>query len=612
MKFKTRIKKNLTFNIFGLILWAVLLTVITLCFTAKVETNSFGVFASYFLKPSIFLVNFLPVLVVTLFFAFVTNSVWVTFIISSFVTLSLTMVNYFKLILRNDPFVMADFALFGEALNISERYTLTLDLFFFVAIGVVVAGVVFAKSWFRYRSKNRITRLVGAALCVLVLALAIKPVYLSDTVYQKLENIEPNPHMNALDTNDQFASRGFVYSFIHSFGDVFETPPKGYSDDIAKELISQYTYDNIPDDKKVNVISIMLEAFNDFSKFDTVKFSNNPYTYLHKLQKKSVYGEVFSNVFGGGTINSERSFITGYSTQTDYRKSTNSYVHYLREQGYTVEGGHPGHEWFYSRDLVNKFLGFENYKFFETGYEDIYNSNPNNGDNILDDQYLFEEILDSFEANKATGKPYFNFSVCYQNHGPYSMSFLQDGVEYVRKTNGMSVESYNIVNNYLSGIKRTIDAIEKLVNKIDAMDEPVMLVLFGDHNPWLGNENFVYKEMGINLDFSQGNGLYNYFSVPYIIYTNDAAKKMTENYEVGYGGDFGMMYLMNKVFEINGWQGNEFMKASNDMKESFDIITNIGLYRENGVLSPDTSSEATDKYNKFRIIQYYWRNKIAP
>ena len=176
MKFKTRIKKNLTFNIFGLVLWAVLLTVITLCFTAKVETNSFGVFASYFLKPSIFLVNLLPVLVVTLFFAFVTNSVWVTFIISSFVTLSLTMVNYFKLILRNDPFVMADFALFGEALNISERYTLTLDLFFFVAIGVVVAGVVFAKSWFRYRSKNRITRLLGAALCVLVLALAIKPV----------------------------------------------------------------------------------------------------------------------------------------------------------------------------------------------------------------------------------------------------------------------------------------------------------------------------------------------------------------------------------------------------------------------------------------------------
>ena len=609
MKLKTRIKKNLTFNISGVFLWSLILTLISLCFTAKGEANSFRVFASYLSRPSIFIVNFLPVLLVNLVLFFLINRIWISNLISAFVIFALTLVNYFKIMLRNDPFVMADFGLFGEALNMGERYTLSVDAFFFISIAIAAAGVIVSKFVFEYRTKNMSTRLIGTAACLALMILLVRPIYLSEDVYKSLENISANPHMNVLNENDQFASRGFIYSFINSIGDVVETPPEGYSDQKAKDILSNYSYDNIPDDKKINIISVMLEAFNDFSKYDFLKFSNNPYTYLHSLQQKSVYGEIFTNTFGGGTIDSERSFITGYIPQTEYRKSTNSYVHYLRQQGYTTEGGHPGHEWFYSRDIVNKFLGFENYKFFETGYEQIYNSNPNKGDGILEDRYLFEEILDRFEENKISGKPYFNFSVSYQNHGPYSMTFLQNGVEYVKKTDGMSEEGYNIVNNYLDGIAKTVVEIEMLVTKIDAMDEPVMLVLFGDHNPWLGNDSFVYDEMGISFDFSDEEGLYNYYSTPYIIYANDAAKGAIGNDAVGYGGDFGVMYLMNKVFDVCTWGGNEFMKASNEMRQSLDIITNIGLCRENGKFTDNISYKAHSKLENFRIAQYYWRNK---
>lgn len=609
MKLKADIKKNLIFNISGVFLWSVILTLISLFFTAKGEQNPLGVFASYLLKPSVFIVNFLPVLLINLLFLFLINRIWISNLVSALVFFVLTLVNYFKIMLRNDPFVMADFSLLGEALNMGERYTLSVDLFFFISIGIAAACVIGSKFIFKYRIKNLSARLIGAVACICLMIVLVKPVYLSENVYKKLENISANPHMNALDKNDQFSSRGFIYSFINSIGDVVEAPPEGYSDKKAKAILSNYSYDNIPEDKKINIISIMLEAFNDFSKHDWVEFSNNPYTYFHSLQQKSVYGQIFTNTFGGGTIDSERSFITGYFPQTEYCKTTNSYVHYLRDQGYTTEGGHPGHEWFYSRDIVNKFLGFENYKFFETGYEQIYNSNPNKGDKILEDRYFFEEILDRFEANKISGKPYFNFSVSYQNHGPYSMTFLQNGVEYVNKTERMSEEGYNIVNNYLDGIATTIGEIEKLVEKIDAMDEPVILVLFGDHNPWLGNDSFVYDEMGISLDFSDEEGLYNYYSTPYIIYANDSAKGATGNDVKGFGGDFSVMYLMNKVFEVCGWGGNEFMKLSNDMREYLDIITNIGLYRENGTFTDSISDKAHSKLESFRIAQYYWRSK---
>lgn len=612
MKHFKQLKTNLIFNICGIVIWAFTLTVLCLGFGVKAADGSLGVLISYFKMPGIIIVNFIPVLLTTLFFAFVSNRMWISWLASSAIVITMSLTNYFKIMTRNDPFVTADLKLIGEAADMTGRYELPLDAMCILTLVLIVCCIVASAFLFGYRIKKPLVRIGGAVAAVALFVILIKPVYLSDGIYAKIENIKGNGYMNEVNKNDQFICRGFVYSFLHSIRDVYEIPPENYSNKRAKELIKKYSYDNIPDDRKINVISVMLEAFNDFSRFDTIEFTNNPYEYFHELQSKSVHGYVFTNVFGGGTVNSERSFITGYSTQPEYHRATNSYVHYLRQQGYTVEGGHPGHKWFYNRDVVNRYLGFENYKFFETGYSDIYHSNPNNGTEILDDQYLFDDILQSFENNKTTGKPYFNFSVSYQNHGPYNTDALDTGVEYVKQTEGLSDQSYYIINNYLAGIEKTLIAIKDLTEKVDAMEEPVMIVLFGDHNPWLGNEASAYRDMEINLNFDTDEGLYNYFSTPYIIYTNAAAKEITGNSAVGEGGDFGIMYLMNKVFDVAGWKGNEFMKTSNALRQELDIVTNIGICRENGKLTPNIKKNALQELGDFRIVQYYWRNEINP
>ena len=48
-------------------------------------------------------------------------------------------------------------------------------------------------------------------------------------------------------------------------------------------------------------------------------------------------------------------------------------------------------------------------------------------------KYLFEDIVSLYEQNKQTGKPYFNFSVTYQNHGPYETQMLLTNKIYVEK-----------------------------------------------------------------------------------------------------------------------------------------------------------------------------------
>ncbi|MBQ8526756.1 MAG: LTA synthase family protein [Clostridia bacterium] len=615
MKIKNLLKtpqNSLKSSIIGIIIWSLIITGLSLYATAITVYGHIGVFLSYFQNPVIVLINLIPILLLTLFFGFITNRIWLAYLLSALITMLMTTVNYLKIMIRNDPFTATDFSLINEAMNIGQRYVFSLHPFFLFAIVLIIAGVIKARSLLTYRIKKPLVRLIGIVASAGIMVSILSPIYLSGTVYSKTENIIRNQFMNALEFNDQFTSRGFVYSFLHSINSIFEPTPAGYTKEEAQKALATYSYDNIPEGKKINVISIMLESFNDFSKFDTIEFTNNPYRYLYELRSKCLYGQVFTNVFGGGTIKSEHSFLTGFSYQSDYRRPTNSYVHYMKQQGYTVEGGHPGNKWFYKRDLVNKFLGFDSYKFHETGYSELYNNNPNNGDTILEDKYFFEDILKSFDENKTTGKPYFNFSVSYQNHGPYNSEFLENGIEYVKQTESLSDGGYYIINNYLAGIEKTLTALKTMIDKIEAIDEPVMLVLFGDHNPWLGDESYVYRELGINLEYSNDDGIYNYFFTPYIIYTNKAAKEISGNPAIGHGGDFSIMYLMNKVFETNGWEGNEFIKATNELREKIDILTGIGLYRENGVFTQYPSEAALEKLNKFRYVQYYWRNEIAP
>lgn len=88
----------------------------------------------------------------------------------------------------------------------------------------------------------------------------------------------------------------------------------------------------------------MLESFSDLSVFGTVsdRFVQDPYADFHALQAESYTGTLISDTIGGGTINAERAFLTGYSyPQPRYRRDTESFVRYFLEQGYETEGGHP-------------------------------------------------------------------------------------------------------------------------------------------------------------------------------------------------------------------------------------------------------------------------------
>ena len=291
--------------------------------------------------------------------------------------------------------------------------------------------------------------------------------------------------------------------------------------------------------------------------------------------------------------------MTGYSTLPSLRKETNSYVKYFKEQGYYTEGSHPGYEWFYNRLNINKNLGFDNYYFSENKYAEY------SKDYIADDTVVMSEILSLYKQHKENSDtPYFSFNVTYQNHGPY-LDTKGDGKEYLVRKDDYTDAECNIFDNYMSGIEDTGDQICKLVEELRDDSEPVVLILFGDHNPWLGNDNSVYNMLGIDFDLSTEEGATNYYDTPYIIWANDRAKEVLQNDFMGKGEKISPSYLMNKFFELAGYGGNEFMKASNDLRKNVQAINSV-FYLENNVYASELSDESKKMLDKFYKMQYYW------
>ena len=591
-------------NIGALLIWAVGVALVGLYFAAAPIAQWTALLISYIKSPALLVLNTLPVLLIALLFWLVFNRVWMGVAMSGIVTVVMHLINYYKITLRNDPFLAADVLLVSEAANMTGAYTLNITAAAVLSVLAVIAGIFLSAKLLRARISNLPARIALVLAVVLCGGLLLNNVYFDDTLYSKTENIERNAwFFSRWSDRDQYISRGFIYPFLHSVKNAVEKAPDGYDEAESAALLARYADADIPEDKKVNIIGIMLEAYNDFSKFGVLEFGTDPYAYMHQLQQESIHGELVTNIFAGGTIDTERSFVTGYPYMSEYRSELPTYVSYLTDQGYYAEGGHPGYDWFYNRRNVADWFGFDNYYFFEDRY-------AVEGDNLMMDSPFFADLLELYEGFTSTHTtPYFSFSVTYQNHGPYSDQLLYDGEHAYAVDQGYSVEAYRILNNYLWGIKKTDEAIEELIESLRHDEEPVVVVLFGDHNPWLGDNSFVFDELGISLDRGTEEGFYNYYNTPYIIWANDAAKAATGSDFTGEGGSFSPCFLMNKVFEACGWEGPAYMQAANDVRKTFDVVSRSGICRTvDGQLLTWLEGEQAEIYNDFKKLEYYMKH----
>lgn len=595
-------------RVFWLWNWGVLLlaALILGLLSLMLAPGSFGweLFGDYFAHPGLVALNLAPTVLLAVLLYGLTGRAWLAYLITAVPVLALSAGNAYKLAFRNDPVVASDLLLLGEAGNMAGNYQLFLFDKLIIALAAAVLSVVLLVLFVRGRPRGRVRAAVSAA--ALLSAAALTPVYASDAIYKANAN---NEHVNQWFATDQYVSRGLLYPFLHSVKAAIPRPPEGYSQQETAALLAGYEDADIPEDKKVNVMAIMLEAFNDFTKFDVPGLrSERVYEVWHALEEEGCSGDLVTNIFAGGTVDTERAFLTGFNNLPNFRGPTNSYAWYFLSQGYTVGGMHPGYQWFYDRKNINEYLGFEYYLFVEN-YFATYTDGW-----IAVDPIFMPKLLQMYQEETAKDKPYFTFSVSYQGHGPYPSD------ECLRYEPGFCVdnsdgkytqEEHYIMENYFSSLYSTQQCLQELTDYLRTDDEPVVLVLFGDHNPWMGDGNSVYDAMGIDFDLADLDGLKDYYATRYIIWANDAAKEILGNDFRGEGPDISPCFLMNQVFELCGWTGPAYLQAIQEAADRVPV-QNVPTGRcfAPGSGTGELTVEEEEIAARYRQLEYYYQRNF--
>jgi phosphoglycerol transferase MdoB-like AlkP superfamily enzyme len=516
-------------------------------------------FAEYFGSPLLLLLNFLPGILLLFALYFISNRVWLSFALTSLTVLLPSWINLYKITYRSDTFVPEDIRLFGDTLLIIRELAATpVVLISLLAVGAAVIALAVLVS---VRIKRGAYRTVGLILTLCVSIVSVN-LYTSDAVAGLVEAPDTGEIVIA---RKEFISLGFIYPFLRSAHTLSVKPPEDYTEKLGAELISGLAYLDIPENKKVNIIAVMCDSFTDLGSLGA-KFDIDPYSGFKALKKKSYAGELIANTFGENGTDSEWGFLTGYpQAENGYRSDAESFVRFLKSQGYYAEGAYPNHGSIDNRAYVSKYLGFDDYHFWE---------NDDKLAGYSDDKTLFTEIAALYSAFKLeSDAPYFSFSVTYPNNIPndeklYPLPFFKQGE--------MSDENYIEVNNYLYSLRAVTEGITRLVEFIDSRPEPTVFIMFGGHKPYLGADNSAYEELGIT--FKGSTRQLDAYKVPYLIHANGAAQLSLGGDFTGSGDTLSPGFLLPKLFELGDMGGSEAFQLARETMAELPVISRNKLY----------------------------------
>ena len=558
---------------------------------------------TYFQIPLIAVLNILPVVLVLLLLYAVIGRAWISFLVTSVVVWGFSLGNYYKLRFRDDPLMFEDMRNIREAGSIvlNEGYDMTPDLRVLFGFACIVFGTLFLRFLVRgeWGWKVRIPMLLAGVLFWIPVWNACTDLI---TYTVKTENLG---YINRWSSTQVYISKGFVYPFLYSTTTAKLEAPEGYDEDQTAALLDSYADADIPEEQKVDLIMLQLEAFSDLSRISGLEGIDweKAYGVYHEIEEESLSGDLITNVFAAGTVDTERAFLTGYAHYREDRTNTNSHMWYLQEQGYVVEGSHPSSGWFYNRKNVNRYLGIPTNYFLENWYEKFY---PN-GALAAEDAVLFPELYALYAAHREqSDAPYASFNVTYQGHGPY-------GTERADSTQSFTDGRYspaatNIVDNYLTSLADTAIHLRAMLDQLAAEERPVVVLGYGDHKPWLGDGNSVYYELGINIDVSSQEGFFNYYGTRYFIWANDAARAALKLDLRGEGPDVSSCFLMNLLFDRLGWKGNAWMQATTEIWNKVPVLTSVWRYeQEDGVLAQQMDIDGLLALDAYWDLEYYYR-----
>lgn len=490
------------------------------------------------------LANALIILLVFSVFLLLFQRTGFAFAAGSLFLLLLMLVNYYCNLFRGSGLSFIDLRAVGTAMSVLSNYRLTMNgklwysilyFCFFISLGL----------WCDLPLKGKKYHIAVTAIS---LSYCLFFWYFWD-VSDYLETHGLQGYYWIASYNEKL--NGFLLSFGLSADEMGMDKPRGYSEtallDVAQSSRESYEEPCL-EMRRPNIIFIMNEAWSDLRVLGELETTEDFMPYVDSLSGSVLKGNTYVKVLGGTTANSEFEALTGdsltflspaavpYSLQVNHEM--HSLARVLKEQGYQTLAMHPSGSAAWNRGIVYEYFGFDDFidaGKFQTPYLYVRE--------FLSDECNFNEIIWYFE-HKEEGSPLFLFDVTIQNHGDYNGD-IETPISILTMGQMTAEEAGDVYNaeTYLNLIKITDDAFADLVSYFETVDEPVMICMFGDHQPNLGDTFYNAMFAGSGLTEEEQTELK--YITPYVIWAN---------YDVEFPeyGDMSTNYLGAAVLECAG------------------------------------------------------------
>lgn len=592
---------------FGKILSAMLYLLLPLAAVCALENYTHVITD---LAPLILVLNLLFFYVLYGLLTALTGSVRMGFRLATLVPMLFGLTNYFVVSFRGSPIVPWDLLSFGTAASVADNYEFVLSWkAFYSVLAFIWMILLSSKSTVKLgRKKLRVISIAAyAALMFLYVGeiqnSAVQSFFGMDTTLFTL--------------NVLYRNNGIAAAFLGNLRFLNIEQPSGYSVDKVEALMKQVEADeqgeedakNEPETdaqgetvqatqgetvqatqgetnataeteapassgQYPNIVVIMNEAFSDLSVWGDFATSEEVMPFFKSLQQEAVGGELYVSVKGGNTANTEFEFLTGDTMgflpkgsipyQQYINDETPSLASYLKTLGYSTTAIHPYNRTGWDRDTVYEKFGFD--EFLD---KDSFSS-PYRLRGYISDKSAFDKIREQFSI-KGDDERKFIFEVTMQNHGGYSRETPDFNIYLTLPEVTGKTTSVVATEKYLTLINQTDRALEELIDYFKEQDEPVIVVMFGDHQPSDYITNVIQRICGATTsdslaDLEQG------YRVPFVMWSNYGLEhKYYDGISVNY---LSSILMENAGIPLTGYQ--TFLKK---LMEKLPVI-NANVYRD--------------------------------
>lgn len=507
------------------------------------------------------------------------------------------MANHYLISFRGRTLFPGDFLTLRTAANVAGNYDYRPDSMQWLTIGIFAAVLVLLS--FLPREEKRPFDWRGFAPAAVGTAVFLAAFFGTGWV----EGLGIEPSMWTTRGN------GLVLNFTVCLKYMKVEKPDSYSQETLAALAGENPSDAADTaasadggTRPVNVIVIMNESLSDLSVLPGVESNMDAMPFLRSLTDNTIKGYAYSSVFGGTTANSEYEFLTGNTTaflpagtvpyQMYVSPGDPSLVGQMEALGYTTIAAHPYRSSGWNRPTVYADYGFDEV-YFESDFQDRAYMRGDERTGYVTDRCDYENLIRWYEE-KEEGQPLFLFNVTMQNHSAYQMAWTNLPKEVW--LTGELENRFQTVNQYLSLVYQSDQAFEDLIDYFSQVEEPTMILLFGDHQPQVAT-NFYTDVLGTNPDTATAQKKQ---MVPFVLWAN---------YDIpeAQGVELSLNYLSALLMDTANLPMTGYQKFLSQLWETAPVINTVGIrdaqgnwYGENAALPEELDGAIED----YKVLLY--------